>query len=129
MPLNQPRPDVVNTLTDDRDNVNETKSSGRKWRTSVVRLFMLVSLAYLFVLGWLMFYERQLIYPAPDAALGDWNPPGLVFEDVWLEAADGTKLNGWYLPCENAKRVMLYFHGNGEHLPWQHRTRTFGEHD
>ena len=116
--MNQPRPEVENALTDDRKSDNATKSTGKKWRTSLSRLFMLASLAYLFVLGCLMFFERRLIYPAPDPALGDWNPPGLVFEDVWLKAADGTKLNGWYLPHDSAKRVMLYFHGNGEHLPW-----------
>lgn len=47
---------------------------------------------------------------------GDWSPRGLNFEDAWFEAADGTKLHGWYCPVEKPTAVVLIAHGNGGNL-------------
>jgi fermentation-respiration switch protein FrsA (DUF1100 family) len=59
--------------------------------------------------------EMLLFFPSryPD---GNWQPEGLVFEDVWFRAQDGTRLHGWYCPCENARAVVLYAHGNAGNL-------------
>lgn len=74
--------------------------------------------AYLVILLGMMFLERWLVYPAPPAESGDWNPKWLSYEDVWFESADGTKLHGWFVPHENPKHAILYCHGNGEHIAW-----------
>jgi fermentation-respiration switch protein FrsA (DUF1100 family) len=47
---------------------------------------------------------------------GRWQPPGLKFEDAWFTAEDGTKLHGWYCPCDRPRAVMLYAHGNAGNL-------------
>ncbi len=47
------------------------------------------------------------------ATPADW---GLEYEDVWLEAEDGVRLHGWYLPHPGARRVLLYFHGNAGNI-------------
>jgi fermentation-respiration switch protein FrsA (DUF1100 family) len=88
-----------------------TKSLGRAWR--VARPLIVV---YLLILLGMMFLERWLVYPAPPVELGDWAPAGLGHEDVWFESADGTKLNGWFVPHPNPKRAILYCHGNGEYI-------------
>lgn len=75
-----------------------------------------VVVAYLFVLLAMIWLETWLVYPAPSAESGDWNPAGLGHEDVWFDSADGTKLHGWFVPHSNAKRAILYCHGNGEHI-------------
>jgi len=75
-----------------------------------------VGIGYLLVLGGLVLFERSLLYPIPNAASGDWNPPGVDFEDVYLTAADGTKLHGWYLPSDSPRAAIVFFHGNGEDL-------------
>jgi fermentation-respiration switch protein FrsA (DUF1100 family) len=54
----------------------------------------------------LLFYPEK--YPA-----GDWNPSELKYEDVWFNAADGTRLHGWYCPADKPRAVVLYAHGNG----------------
>lgn len=38
------------------------------------------------------------------------------FEDVYLTAADGVKINGWFIDHKHANKVILYFHGNGGNL-------------
>jgi hypothetical protein len=35
---------------------------------------------------------------------------------VWFRAADETKLHGWYVPHPEPRRLVVYCHGNGEHV-------------
>jgi hypothetical protein len=37
-------------------------------------------------------------------------------EDVWLKAADGTKLHAWWIPSANAEFTFLAFHGNASNI-------------
>ena len=40
-------------------------------------------------------------------------------EDVWFEAADGTRLHGWFVPAQGrrgADATVIFFHGNGGNL-------------
>jgi fermentation-respiration switch protein FrsA (DUF1100 family) len=59
--------------------------------------------------------ELLLFYPSkyPD---GDWKPKGLSFEDVWFQAEDGTRLHGWYCPCDKPRAILLFAHGNAGNL-------------
>jgi uncharacterized protein len=38
------------------------------------------------------------------------------FDEVWLTAADGVKINAWYVPQAGSRKVLLMFHGNGENI-------------
>jgi len=60
------------------------------------------------------FLENMLVCPVPPLSRGDWHPAGLQYEDVHFQSADGTKLHGWFVERPNAKRTILYCHGNGE---------------
>lgn len=60
--------------------------------------------------------ERLLVYPAPAKSKGDWDPKWIEQEDVWFESADGTLLHGWFVPHPKPKQVILYSHGNSEHV-------------
>jgi fermentation-respiration switch protein FrsA (DUF1100 family) len=62
--------------------------------------------------------ELLLFYPSkyPD---GDWKPKGLNFEDVWFKAEDGTRLHGWYCPCDKPRALLLFAHGNAGNLSWR----------
>jgi fermentation-respiration switch protein FrsA (DUF1100 family) len=49
----------------------------------------------------------------PDRAL----PPPRGAEDVWFNAADGTRLHGWFFNSETpAAASIVYFHGNGGNI-------------
>ncbi|MHC4478642.1 MAG: alpha/beta hydrolase [Planctomycetota bacterium] len=41
---------------------------------------------------------------------------GLEFANIFFETEDGLKLNGWYIPNENAKFTVLFCHGNGGNM-------------
>ncbi len=63
--------------------------------------------------GLLFFPQRELVL-TPDQV-------GLAYRDVWFEAADGTRLHGWFLPADpKAVRgvacTVLFLHGNAENI-------------
>jgi len=40
----------------------------------------------------------------------------LAVEDVWLQAADGVRINAFYHTSAGSKQVLLWFHGNAENI-------------
>ena len=86
-------------------------SSRHSWR--VIRPLLI---AYLIMLLMLSLFERWLVYPAPRHKPDDWVAADLPHEDVYFSADDGTKLHGWYVPHAQPRGVMLFAHGNGEHV-------------
>lgn len=67
--------------------------------------------------------EMLLFFPTryPD---GDWNPEQLQYEDVWFNAQDGTRLHGWYCPCDEPRAVVLFLHGNAGNLSYRANRMT-----
>lgn len=45
-----------------------------------------------------------------------FNFPGENFEEVFLEAEDGVKVNGLHFKAENSQGIVLYFHGNAGNI-------------
>ncbi|MBN2580521.1 MAG: alpha/beta hydrolase [Pirellulales bacterium] len=93
-------------------NAERQKSKGRRRLRSVLRVTLLLAAANGIIVVCLMFLEDAMIYFPSRYPEGDWNPPDLTVEDVWLSGADGVKLHGWYVPCAHPKAYGLFFHGN-----------------
>lgn len=55
--------------------------------------------------------ERGLIYSPATPLEAVPSDVGLAYEDVEVEAADGVRLHGWYLPGPR-RAALLYCHGN-----------------
>ncbi|MFK7735376.1 MAG: alpha/beta hydrolase [Pirellulaceae bacterium] len=79
------------------------------------RLVLAGGLTALGVVALLAMLEASLMYPAPPVARGDWSPDWLQHEEVFIETSFDT-IHGWLCPHPNAKRHILVFHGNGEHV-------------
>ncbi len=62
-----------------------------------------------------IYFPQRRIDAAPDRA-------GLAYEDVFLTAADGVKIHGWYVPAEDARGAVLFCHGNAGNI--SHRLPT-----
>ncbi len=68
-----------------------------------------------------LIYFRQsslIYYPnLPSRALGATPQHlGLAYEDVELVTADRVRLHGWFVPAENARGTLLFFHGNAGNI-------------
>lgn len=61
-------------------------------------------------------FERWLVYPVPSLAKGNWSPRWIENEDVVFASSGGTQLHGWFVPHPEPKHVILYSHGNNEHV-------------
>jgi fermentation-respiration switch protein FrsA (DUF1100 family) len=96
--------------------IQTNERDGKRFSYSVWRVARTALVVYLLVVLVLMILERWLVYPAPPIERGDWHPAGLVHEDVHFQSADGTKLHGWFVPHSNARRAILYCHGNAEQV-------------
>lgn len=85
----------------------------RKFVYSVIS----ISLLALFVFNVYLYtaLPQMVFHPTSDVDVtpSDWE---LTFEDVTLELKNKTKIHGWYLPNSEAKKTILFFHGNGGNI-------------
>ncbi|HEX3315140.1 MAG TPA: alpha/beta hydrolase [Gemmataceae bacterium] len=85
------------------------------WRP-VLRGLKSVAFIYVGVLVLMLLLENYLVYPGTPATR-DWMPAPIGdIQDVDLVTESSVKIHGWYLPCPNSERTLLYFHGNGGNL-------------
>jgi len=71
-------------------------------------------LCTIIISGWLyiLWLEGRSIY-FPEAAITQTpSALGLYHEDRTFTASDGIQLNAWYLPHQNSRLTVLFFHGN-----------------
>lgn len=87
-------------------------------RRRVLNFLITLGVAYVLVLVLIRVFESHFIFfpNTPDRLAGDWTPPGLPVQDVWLSASDGTKLHAWWIPGKNAEFTFLAFHGNASNI-------------
>ncbi len=105
------------------DQAMPSKLETANWRRPgfwISRILIVVVGIYLLMLALLLFNENDLVYPGSRYPKGDWDPE-FEFEEVNLQAADGTELIGWYLPPPASKqatrcRTILILHGNAENV-------------
>jgi len=86
------------------------------------RLLRLLLIGYLLIMVVLMIFEESFIFFPMRYPQGQWQPPGLAFEDAWFLSADGTPLHGWYAPHDEPRAVILFLHGNAGNIT--HRAET-----
>ena len=105
-------------LDNHTDSMNpiETKNLRKHWLRIAWRIVRLPLFFYLAVVVVLMFLEESLIFFPSRHPHGFWQPEGLGQEDAWFNAADGTKLHGWFIPQKNPRGVLLFAHGNAGNI-------------
>ena len=61
--------------------------------------------------------ETSIVYPRPrTTSPAAWTPSETAQTDVFFEAADGTKLHGWFFAHDQPRHALVYCHGNGEDI-------------
>ncbi|MCD6249493.1 MAG: alpha/beta hydrolase [candidate division Zixibacteria bacterium] len=84
----------------------------------LVVLFVALSIMVYFRQGRVIFVPSREIEIRPDQV-------GLVWEDVFIEVADGERVHAWYFPIEGGvvtSRTVLFCHGNAGNI--SHRLQT-----
>ncbi len=89
------------------------------WLASARHFLFLFACGYaLLILLMFMFQSRLLYYPNLPSRKIAATPDmvGLTYEPVKIVTDDGVELDGWYLPAENARGVLIFFHGNAGNI-------------
>lgn len=64
--------------------------------------------------------ERSLVYPAPPLQRGNWETRWIEREDVAITSPGPgprlERLHGWFVPHPRERHVVLYSHGQSEHV-------------
>lgn len=78
-------------------------------------LFILVSVWVLLSLLLYLFQPKFIYFPLSKI---DFTPDmaGLSFEDIYFKTEDDILLNGWFIPADDARKTLLFFHGNGGNI-------------
>jgi fermentation-respiration switch protein FrsA (DUF1100 family) len=83
----------------------------------VVALFVL----FRYIEARILFYPTRALEVFPDQA-------GLKFREVFFEADDKVKLNGWFVPSDGARHTVLFCHGNAGNISHRlEKIRFFNE--
>lgn len=82
-----------------------------------IHILLLALLALAALSLWLRLNEQRLVY-FPERAIAATPPQlGMKYEEAWLTAEDGVRLNGWFLPCDRPSGLtVLLLHGNAGNI-------------
>jgi fermentation-respiration switch protein FrsA (DUF1100 family) len=72
---------------------------------TLIFFFLLVSVYLYYRQDSMLFFPEKIIWQTPKSI-------GLEYEEVSLTTKDGVVINGWFIPAENEKGVVLFCHGN-----------------
>jgi uncharacterized protein len=82
-------------------------------------IVVVVAGCYLAVLAAVWFAQRYFIYPIPQAFRTAPASAGFPeAEEHQLTTGDGEKVIVWHVPPRPGRKIVLYFHGNGDVLAW-----------
>jgi fermentation-respiration switch protein FrsA (DUF1100 family) len=82
-------------------------------------LIVLASLVYLGGLAALYLAQRAFIFPIPPTPRIAPDAAGFAeAEEHVLATSDGEEVIAWHVPAKPGHAVVIYFHGNGDTLPW-----------
>ena len=87
--------------------------------STVWKFLLLAAFLYAGIAALIYFSQSSLLYYPNIAGRGLEATPqriGLDFEDVELLTADGVRLHGWFVPGDNARGTVLFFHGNAGNI-------------
>ena len=89
---------------------------GRMTRAARTLAILIVALILAsVVLRYMLILDRMMIYFPQRGIAATPDSVGLAYEDVYLTAADGTRIHGWHIQGES-DITLLWFHGNAGNI-------------
>jgi len=87
----------------------------RKNKMLTANVFLLLFIFFLFNVYLYLIQPGMVFYPLKeiDVTPDKW---GLSYEPVKIKLSDDLKISGWYIPHPEAKKTVLFFHGNGGNI-------------
>jgi fermentation-respiration switch protein FrsA (DUF1100 family) len=89
------------------------------WSNLVWQTVLFVAIAYVVIMSVVFLLQSRLIYyPNLPSRAVTTTPAqiGLAYEPVKFTTEDGVRLDGWFVPAEQPRGVLLFFHGNAGNI-------------
>ncbi len=71
---------------------------------------------YVAMVGLAYAFQDQLLYFPSSALVATPDRYGLSYETVHLNTDDGEQLHGWWIPADESRGTLLFFHGNAGNI-------------
>jgi len=81
-----------------------------------VRLIIIIASVCAVSIALVYIFQPHFVYYPIRTLSADPSSIGLWFKDVRFETADGVQLTGWFIPCNDARGVILFCHGNAGNI-------------
>lgn len=88
-----------------------------------IKTLLILIVCYAAITLWVYLSQSRLVYAPSRTMAATPADMGLEFEDISLTNRLGTRINGWWMPHERARFVLLFSHGNGGNI--SHRLESF----
>jgi fermentation-respiration switch protein FrsA (DUF1100 family) len=82
----------------------------------MLTLLLAVGGGYLAVAGLAFAFQDQLLYFPSRTLVTTPDRYGLAYDTVHLDTEDGERLHGWWIPADDARGTLLFFHGNAGNI-------------
>lgn len=82
----------------------------------IKQILISIFISIFLIFAYLKYFEyKGIFYPAKEV---DFTPEyiGLKYNDIYLDTDDGLRLNGWFIPEDNARGTILFCHGNAGNI-------------
>ena len=82
----------------------------------MLTLLLAMGGGYLAVVGLAYAFQDQLLYFPSSRLLTTPDRYGLAYDAVHVDTEDGERLHGWWIPADDARGTLLFFHGNAGNI-------------
>jgi len=82
----------------------------------IIWIVIIIASVYVAFAGFLFIFQSNYVYYPEHTLTTDPGNIGLSFENVSFETTGRVKLSGWFVPCEGARGVILFCHGNAGNI-------------
>ncbi len=82
----------------------------------MLKFILYIAVIFGLIFGYVRYIElRSIFFPTKEIEFSptDINLP---FQDIYIDTEDSLKINAWFIPYNNAKYTLLFFHGNGGNI-------------
>lgn len=81
-----------------------------------IRVIMIAASVCAVSIALVYIFQSHFVYYPIRTLSTDPSSIGLQFEGVRFKTADGVQLSGWFIPCDGAKGIVLFCHGNAGNI-------------
>ena len=92
---------------------------------TVIQFVLILVAAYAALVALAYVFQHRLVFFPTEQLVGTPEAYGLAYEDVSISTEDGETLHGWWVPAEDPRGTVLFFHGNAGNISGRIGTARF----